>query len=310
MKIKEIINKLKKVLDENKVIKDVKLFEIDNENDLLDYYISKLGNSNHDAELSIVFNKSIKSISTRRNYLINMELIGNYGISKNHNLIYEIFDKLNQMFNNESIEHYYTSGILSYILINRPLERFHHDIDVFINEDCLNKLEEISLNYGFSFARVPGIRNDGTTRIMLKMYYEDVDIPITIFMYEKENDNSITQKDYYYNNDDTVLRVENIYNSAEIAKLSFDEKYYYHNNIPFKSISKEALYLSKEGNRKKDIYDCNVMKEYVDFEKLNRLKHAYMINKLNESMIVMDEDRKAFMTKQNKTFQRKLVYEK
>lgn len=53
-------------------------------------------------------------------------------------------------------------------------------------------------NYNFSFKRKIGTREDGTKRVMLKMYYDDkIDIPITVFMYVRRKDNSIIQKDYF-----------------------------------------------------------------------------------------------------------------
>ena len=113
------------------------------------------------------------------------------------------------------------------------------------------------------------------------MYYKDyIEIPITIFMYVIEKDNSITQKDYYFDAHGNLM-VENMYNSFEIANLSFSNQPHYHNNVCYYSISLEALYLSKAGNRPKDIYDCNIFENAVNFEKLSRLSKAFSSNKAN-----------------------------
>ena len=160
--------------------------------------------------------------------------------------------------------------------------------------DDLKKLEEISQSYGFSFVRKLGDRPDGTERRVLKMYYLDIDIPITVFMYKRFEDNSIIQYDYFYD-ENNQLYVERMYNSPEIVKLSFSDSLYYHNDIPYKAITLEALYLSKMGNRKKDIYDCSIMKPYINNELLKRLKEAFKINLPNTTSLVESEDELTFM---------------
>lgn len=196
-------------------------------------------------------------------------------LSQNHKLIYRIFDEFNSMLNNNNIEYYYTSGILTYLLVNMELERYHHDLDIFVNMKDLEKLENICSNYNFSFDRKIGDRPDGTKRIMLKMYYNGIyEIPITVFMYIRNNDNSIVQNDYYI---DLFKKcyVEKIYNSPAITELSFSDEPHFHNDIKYYSITLEALYLSKEGNRPKDIYDCKFIKDKVDINKLDSLKKEY-----------------------------------
>ena len=182
------------------------------------------------------------------------------------------------MLNENNIEYYYTSGILAYLLAEKELERYHHDLDVFINMENLRKLEQICNSYGFSFERKIGDRGDGTKRVMLKMYYQDIiDIPITVFMYVREKDGSILQKDYFFNECQEEL-VEYIHNSPVISKLSFSETPKIHNNIRYYSITPEALFLCKTGNRPKDIYDCTVFKDIVDMEKLKKLTAAFKNN--------------------------------
>ena len=202
-------------------------------------------------------------------------------LEESHNEILDIFDRYNQMLNENGIEYYYTSGILSYLLVDKELERYHHDLDIFINMKDLEKLESISGLYGFSFERKLGKRNDGTNRIMLKMKYENHnDIPITVFMYVREKDGSITQNDYYIGENGEHL-VERMYNSKEIVDLSFSNEPKIHNDINYYAITLEALYLSKKGNRPKDIYDCKIFEKNIDYEKLEALEEAFKYNKNN-----------------------------
>ena len=219
----------------------------------------------------------------------------------NHKLILELFDNFNKLLSDNNIDHYYTSGILPYVLTGHELVRYHHDLDVFINMEDLPKLESICPEYDFEFKRQLGDRDDGTMRRTLKTYYKELDIPITLFMFVRERDGSITQKDYYFT-EEGELYVEDMYNSKDCAELSFSETKNYHNEIPYKSISFEALYLSKISmNRPKDIEDCKIMKDYVDFKKLDRLINAYKVNKINKSFKVVNQEENDFIMNNEKS---------
>ncbi|MFA5696473.1 MAG: hypothetical protein WC917_03420 [Bacilli bacterium] len=215
-------------------------------------------------------------------WLKNMNIDPNIiHLSENHETIYKIFDKCNSMFNENNIGYYYTSGILSYLLVNKKLQRYHHDLDIFVNMNDLEKLEQVCCNYGFTFKRQLGNRSDGTQRVMLKMYYEDaIEIPITLFMYVRREDNAIEQNDYFIN--DNKFYVEKIYNSPLVVDLSFSDEPQYHNNIKYFAITLEALYLSKIGNRPKDIYDCSQFENFLDLHKISMLKQELSNNIPNE----------------------------
>lgn len=225
------------------------------------------------------YNVSLDYLHNRYLWLISMEINPNFcHLDENHNWVYKIFDEYNKMLNENNIEYYYTSGILAYLLVDKNLERYHHDLDIFINMDYLERLEHICNNYNFSFERKIGDRGDGTKRVMLKMYYRDmIDIPITIFMYVKQKDGSITQKDYFWDEYNKEF-VEYIHNSPLISKLSFSESPRIHNNIQYYSITPEALFLCKVGNRPKDIYDCTIFSEIIDRDKLEKLEDAFKYN--------------------------------
>lgn len=225
-------------------------------------------------KISKKYNKSIYQLFQRYKWLKYLEINPNeIHLKENHKLVSFIFDEYSKMLNGLRIEYYFTSGVLSYFLVNKKLERYHHDLDVFINMEDLELLEEKCGEYGFQFKRVLGDRGDGTNRIMLKMYYQDYDIPITVFMYEKEDNLSIVQKDYYYDCNGKLM-IERIYNSPEIVNLSFSQELRYHEMLPYYSITPEALYLCKNGNRPKDVYDCEIFKNIIDLKKLKLLRKA------------------------------------
>lgn len=236
------------------------------------------------------YNVNIDDLHKRYTWLKNMCIDPNLcHLDENHKMIYKIFDEYNKMLNENEIEYYYTSGILAYLLVNKELERYHHDLDVFVNMKDLDKLENVCGKYNFSFERKIGDRGDGTKRVMLKMYYRDrIDIPITVFMYVREKDNSIIQKDYFMDESGKKY-VEYIYNSPVITKLSFSDTPNYHDNIKYYSITLEALFLCKTGNRPKDIYDCNIFSSSVDTNKLKELENAFKHNTPN-TVIDAQED--------------------
>ena len=196
---------------------DIKLFNIIENETLKDKEKELL-------ELADLNNIDIKKIYQRYSWLKQMGINPNViHLKENHKIIYEIFSEYTKMLNDEKIEYYYTSGILSYLLVDKPLERYHHDLDIFINMNDLQKLESICKNYNFSFYRKLGERGDGTKRVMLKMYYKDIfNIPITVFMYVKEADLSVIQKDYFINENGNEF-VEYMYNSPDISRLSFSD---------------------------------------------------------------------------------------
>ena len=238
--------------------------------------------------------KSLEILKERYKWLTKLNLESNFNLEKNHREIYEIFNEFNKLLYFNNIEHYYTSGILSFLLINKPLERYHHDLDIFILENDLEKLENVAHKYNFSFVRILGDRLDGTKRRILKMFYKDYEIPITIFMYSREIDGSITQKDYFFDKMGNLM-VEEIHNCPKCVDLSFCDKERYYNEIPYKSISLEALYLCKNGGRPKDIYDCSIISPFINKEKLHSLVKSSNENKKNKCFEILDENIKKFI---------------
>lgn len=253
------------------------------------------------------YNISIENMFSRYTWLKMLDIDPNIiHLQENHMQIYKVFDEYSKMLNENNIEYYYTSGILSYLLVDRELERYHHDLDVFVNMRDLSKLEQICSKYNFSFERKFGDREDGTKRVMIKMYYKDlIDIPITVFMYVRNNDNSIIQKDYFVDKNENYS-VEYIYNSPSITELSFSNQPYFHNNIKYYSITPEALFLCKSNNRIKDMYDCEVFMHIIDNEKLNKLKDCFK-NILPNIIVKFEEDEYSNYIFDNNTIKKELV---
>lgn len=146
----------------------------------------------------------------------------------------------------------------------------------------IHKLESICFENGFSLEKKLGDRDSHSKRVMLKLYcQEHREIPITIFMYVRQKDGSIIQNDYFIE-DNGKLRLEKMFNSVEIVNLSFSDIPLYYKEIKYFAITPEALYLSKENGRKKDMYDCHIFDCCIDEEKLELLKTAICNNGKNE----------------------------
>ena len=208
---------------------------------------------------------TIKELSDRLKWLDTMDLkYIEIGLQESHRLILKLFDELNDLLNKNDVDFYHTGGILAYLLTNNPLERYHHDIDIFINEKNIPQLIAAMKESNFRYVTKRGKRTDDTQRLVVKLFYEkNISIPISVFLFEKLEDGSIVEKDYYYdeNND---LWVEERINTPECSRLSFGQQIHYHNDIPYKAITLEALYVCKQGKRPKDIYDRDIMEQYID----------------------------------------------
>ena len=253
------------------------------------------------------YNMTIDNLFKRYKWLKDMKINPNQiHLEENHQQIYKIFDEYNKMLNENNIEYYYTSGILAYLLVDRELERYHHDLDIFVNMEDLEKLEQVCNDYRFSFERKIGERGDGTKRVMLKMYYDNkIDIPITVFMYVRKKDNSIIQKDYFIDKNGQNF-VEYIYNSPSISELSFSNCPNFHNEIKYYSITPEALFLCKSENRPKDIYDCAIFKHIIDINKLKKLEESFKNNLPNTIIKAVDDEYSNYIF-ENSTIRKALV---
>lgn len=159
-------------------------------------------------------------------------------LTENHKLVIDAFDNFNALVQ-DKFDCYYTGGLMGYLATNHELERYHGDLDLFINEDqliALKKLVDASSDFEF------------------------------VSNFERKLDNSITVKEYYFENQNTQgqLFVDEHHFTKEYTDMSFSNLVRQHNGIPYKMLSLESIYNSKKDGRPKDKYDANVIKDYVD----------------------------------------------
>ena len=87
--------------------------------------------------------KSTSDLIERLNWIKNMNMEHpSMSLTENHQLVIETFDKFNELLNG-NFDCYYTGGLMGYLAINHQLERYHGDLDLFINEQQLIALKEL-----------------------------------------------------------------------------------------------------------------------------------------------------------------------
>lgn len=55
-------------------------------------------------------------------------------LAENHRLVIEVFDKFNELIKDD-FDCFYTGGLMGYLATGHPLERYHGDLDLVINEE-------------------------------------------------------------------------------------------------------------------------------------------------------------------------------
>lgn len=208
---------------------------------------------------------SLDDLINRLNWLksMNMEYT-DMPLSANHQLVLEAFDNFNALIG-AKFDCYYTGGIMGYLATNRPLERYHGDLDLFINEEQLLTLKEL-IDASENFAFISNMENKGNNGHEYMITYKDTTMNIGLFLFARKQDNSIVIKNYYFDeqNENQELFVDEHHLSKEYTDLSFSDQIRYHNNIPYKMKSLESIYNSKKNSRPKDKHDAEIIKDEIN----------------------------------------------
>lgn len=207
---------------------------------------------------------SAKELFNRVKWLKKFGLLDkNIQLKQSHVEILDTFDRLNVFLNNFDCDYYHTSGILTFLLTETPLVRYHHDLDVFINENDLQKLTDLCKNTDFEVFQYLSKRSDFSKRRTVKLFDKRNKIVISVFLFERLYDNSIVVNDYYIDEFGN-FKTDQDYNSSKCVDLSFSKSVFIHNNIPYKAITIEALYNCKKDRGVKHQFDCSILNDYVD----------------------------------------------
>lgn len=220
--------------------------------------------------LDYFYNKYTGYAETRLEWIIEAKKSSEDIILSSHHLeLKNYFIKVSKMLNENNIDYFHASGFMGYLLTDNPLERYHHDIDLYINFQDLEKLSKIFNDDEFVFVHTFEESSKGIYRHGYKIENKFIDIPIWLSFYERNNDNSMYICEYYENDNGQLFTKKN-YNSQKCCKLSLIEKTIFDTNID--SLSIEAIYQSKGTKRKKDIYDRNILEPYINKENVEEIE--------------------------------------
>ena len=280
--IKKIVytfTKLANVNDENICNDLINRLSVMNEEDVIDYLVVALSDlaekgqvkaddifSNIGLITSLSEKYSSKDdLMTRLNWLKSMNMTHpQMPLSENHKLVIEAFDKFNQIIGT-NFDSYYTGGLMGYLATSHPLERYHGDLDLFINEEQLEALYEIVMQ-SEDFEFISNMDHKEENGHEFKIQYKGTPMSIGLFLFERKPNNEIVIKEYYHlnNNPSEELLVNEQHLSPEYAQMIFANDIRNHNGIPYRMQSLESIYNSKKNSRPKDRYDATIIKDSID----------------------------------------------
>lgn len=185
-------------------------------------------------------------------------------LTQNHKLIIQTFDKFNELIQGK-FDCYYTGGLMGYLATGHKLERYHGDLDLFINEEQLMALKEL-VDSSDDFEFVSNMDHKEINGHEYKIKYCDTPMSIGLFLFERKKDMSITTKEYYFENQNIngELLVDEHHFTPEYTRLCFSNQVRQHNGLTYRMMSLESIYNSKKNSRPKDRYDASIIKDKTD----------------------------------------------
>ena len=285
-----------------------------NEEDVIDYLVVALNDlaekgqlkaddifSNVDLITSLSEKYSSKEdLMSRLNWLKSMNMTHpQMPLSENHQLVIEAFDKFNQIIGT-NFDSYYTGGLMGYLATNHPLERYHGDLDLFINEEQLQSLYElVKQNDDFEF--ISNMDHKEENGHEFKIQYKGTPMSIGLFLFERKPNNEIIIKEYYHtnNNPNEELLVNEQHLAPEYAEMIFSNDIREHNRISYRMQSLESIYNAKKNSRPKDRYDASIIKDsidlMIDYNLDTKKQNNYDIKRKNADNSIVAEMEKKLM---------------
>ena len=203
-------------------------------------------------------------------FLRSMNLIyTDMPLKENHKLVVEAFDAFNSLIGTD-FDAYYTGGMMGYLAAEKDLVRYHSDLDLLISEDELEKLKKL-VDESEDFEFISCMRDKDNTGHEYVIRYKDTRMCIGLFLFERKNEGMV-RNSYYYKGD--KLLVDREYIPEEYVNLTYVDKIYSHNDIPFKMVSLESIYSVKRNGRVKDQYDAEIIKDNVDMEIVGSIEES------------------------------------
>lgn len=281
--IKDIVNDCTRkvnITDENLINNTISSLCSMNENDALDTILISLNDLLNSGRITLedVYEqvpsilklnpekyKSVEDLIERLKWIKSMNMDHPaMPLSRNHQLVIEVFDNFNELIAGK-FDCYYTGGLMGYLATNHELERYHGDLDLFINEEQLLALKD-QIDSSLDFQFVSNMEHKEVNGHEYKITYKDTPMSIGLFLFERQIDNSITTKEYYFENQNTKgqLFVDEHHFSKDYTDMSFSDTIRQHNGMSYKMMSLESIYNSKKNSRPKDRYDASIIQDDVN----------------------------------------------
>ena len=103
-------------------------------------------------------------------------------LTENHKLVLEAFDKFNELIDIK-FDSFYTGGLMGYLAINHELERYHGDLDLYINEEQLLALYSL-VQQSEDFEFVSNMDHKEQNGHEFKINYKGTPMSIWLFLLE------------------------------------------------------------------------------------------------------------------------------
>ncbi len=223
--------------------------------------------SNVNLILSLNPNKynSADDLINRLNWLKSMNLeYPQMPLTENHKLVLETFDRFNELIQTD-FDCFYTGGLMGYLATGHNLERYHSDLDLFINEEQLPALFDLVQNSP-DFEFVSNMNHKETHGHEYKITYKNSPMSIGLFLFNRLPNQEVVLKEYYYKGEDLnqTLYVDEHHISSKYASMIFSNQIREHNGTFYKMQTLESIYNSKKNSRPKDRYDAKIIQDYTD----------------------------------------------
>ena len=235
------------------------------------------------AELILKINpekfKSTEDLIARYRWLSSRNMVhSQMSLDENHKLVIETFDRFNELIGTD-FDAFYTGGLMGYLTTGHKLERYHGDLDLFINEEQLEELRKrVAGNRDFKF--VSNMDQKEPSGHEYKIIYKDTPMNIGLFLFSREKDGGVVTKQYYYpnKNPNEQMLVDEQHLSSEYVSIMFDKEIHLHNGVPYRMQSLESIWDAKINGRPKDRYDAEIIKDRVDMNIAKKYKDAKKSN--------------------------------
>lgn len=185
-------------------------------------------------------------------------------LKENHKNVIEVFDKFNQLIYdliNNWLDCFYTWWLVWYFWTNTELERYHTDVDIFLNVDDLEKLKTfIENNKDSWFKFIDNLKNKWPNGHEYMIKFWNNSVPIWIFLFKKTKDWKFSRVEYLYNEKWDIVTSE-----TPMGKL--ETELWTYNNTVYKRQSLKSVYESKKNlRREKDQRDAELIAKYLKID--------------------------------------------